>query len=151
MTNGRLVELTRDWSVDQPARPPAHPSRLSTLVTGEPVNVFITGAQGADGNIIIANKEIYRQLVFTSSATLSGLWGGHRDTTPQLHSHLWLKIFNKIIILRSPVPASAQGEVSGDDADQQLQQAEVGLPREEQGPPDDSDLLAEGRSGRGGG
>ena len=83
MTNGRLVELTRDWSVDQPARPPAHPSRLSTLVTGEPVNVFITGAQGADGNIIIANKEIYRQLVFTSSATLSGLWG---DTGTPHHS-----------------------------------------------------------------
>ena len=58
---------------------------------------------------------------------------------------------NEIIILRSPVPASAQGEVRGDDAGQQLQQAEVGLPSEEQGPPDHSDLLAEGRSARGGG
>ena len=57
---------------------------------------------GADGNIIIVNKEIYRQLVFTSSATLSGVWGDTgtpHHTIAQLHSHLWLKIFNEIIIL----------------------------------------------------
>ena len=39
------VESSRDWSVLQPGRPSAHPSRLSALVTGEPVNVFITGGR----------------------------------------------------------------------------------------------------------
>ena len=58
---------------------------------------------------------------------------------------------NEIIVFRSPVPASAQGEVSGDDVGQQLQQAEAGVPREEQGPRDHSDLLAERRTARGGG
>ena len=56
-----------------------------------------------------------------------------------------------MFLLRSPVPASAQGEVCGDDAGQQLQQAEVGLQSEEPGPPEHSDLLAEGRNARGGG
>ena len=107
------------------------------------------GAPGADGNIVIENKEIYRQLVFTSSATLSGLWG---DTGTLHHTILtFMALINEIIILRSPVTAWAQGEVRGDDAGQQLQQAQVGLPSEEQGPPVHSDLLAEGRSCRGGG
>ena len=56
---------------------------------------------------------------------------------------------NEIIIFSSPL--SAQGEVSGDDVGQQLQQTEAGVPREEQGPPDHSDLLAERRTARGGG
>ena len=100
---------------------------------------------GADGNIIIVNKEIYRQLVFTSS----GGWG---DTITQSSLLTFMTGINEIIIFSSPVSAStAQGEVSGDDAGQQLQQAEVGLPSEEQGPPGHSDLLAEGRSARGGG
>ena len=104
---------------------------------------------GADGNIIIVNKEIYRQLVFTGSETLSGP-GGDRDTSTQ-QILTFRAQNNEMFLLRSPVPASAQGEVSGDDAGQQLQQAEVGLPSEEQGPPGHSDLLAEGRSARGGG
>ena len=58
---------------------------------------------------------------------------------------------NEIIIFRSPVPASAQGAVCGDDADQQLQQAEAGLQSEEQGPAEHSDLLVEGRTARRGG
>lgn len=37
---------------------------------------------GADGNIIIENKEIYRQLVFTSTNLVGD----------NLHSLLWLKI-----------------------------------------------------------
>ena len=56
---------------------------------------------------------------------------------------------NEIIIFSSPL--SAQGEVSGDDVGQQLQQAEAGLQSEEPGPPEHSDLLAEGRNARGGG
>ena len=79
---------------------------------------------------------------------------GHRNTTTASHSVLVLTFLagtNQVFILRSPSPASAQGEVSGDDAGQQLQQAEVGLQSEEQGPPEHSNLLAEGRSARGGG
>lgn len=47
---------------------------------------------GADGNIIIVNKEIYRQLVFTGSETLSGPGGDTGTPAHSRYSPLGLKI-----------------------------------------------------------
>ena len=59
---------------------------------------------GADGNIIIVNKEIYRQLVFTSSATLSGLGGDRGTASHSRYSPLWLKIMKLLSSGRQSLP-----------------------------------------------
>ena len=95
-------------------------------------------SQGADGNIIIVNKEIYRQLVFTITDLV---WGDS--------ALLAFMTQNLILISRSSVPAGAPGQVCPDDAGQQLQQGEAGVPGEKQRHAD-RHQLEEGRRGGGG-